>query len=58
MWLLPPPLRTHSSLWASRVWVVLGWVLLGGGRRAVALAIWAALSLFHAFALLACIGLN
>ena len=30
MWLLPPPLRTHSLLWTSRVWVVLCWVLLGG----------------------------
>ena len=30
----------------------------GGAHRAVALAIWAVLCLFHAFSILACIGLN
>ena len=51
MWLLPPPLCTHLSLWISCVWVVLGWVLLGGGHQAVALVIVAWLCLIPDFAL-------
>ena len=58
MWLLLPPLCTHLPLWVSRVWVVLGWVLLGGARRAVTLAILVELCLLPAFAMLACIGSN
>ena len=58
MWLPLPPLHTYLSLWVGRIWVILGWVLLGGVHRAIALAMWAALSLFYAFALLACIGSN
>ena len=51
MWLLPTSLRTHSSIRISHIWVVLGWVLLGGSHRAIALAIVALLCLLPDVAL-------
>ena len=58
MWLLPPPLRTHSLLWTSHVWVVLCWVLLGGARWVVDLLLLAGLCLLFVFVKLACSRLN